>query len=41
MLAVADAVAASYVSPGEATDIAKVIDVFVRAYQTAELDESS
>jgi hypothetical protein len=37
--AVAEAVAAGHVTPGEAAEIAKVVDVYVRAYQTAELDD--
>jgi hypothetical protein len=39
MAAVAKAVATGHITPGEATEIAKVIDAYVRAYQTAELDE--
>ena len=39
MAAVTKAVATGNITPGEATEIAKVIDCFVRAYQTAELDE--
>jgi hypothetical protein len=37
--AVAQAVAAGHVTPSEAAEIAKVVDVYVRAYQTAELDD--
>jgi hypothetical protein len=36
--AVAEAVAAGHVTPSEAAEIGKVIDTYVRAYQTAELD---
>jgi hypothetical protein len=32
-------VATGHIGPGEATEIGKVIDAYVRAYQTAELDE--
>jgi hypothetical protein len=39
MAAVTEAVATGDISPGEATEIAKVIDAYVRAYQTAELDD--
>ena len=39
MAAVTKAVATGHVTPGEATEIAKVIDAYVRAYQTAELDD--
>ena len=37
--AIAQAVAAGHVTPSEAAEIAKVVDVYVRAYQTAELDD--
>jgi len=37
--AIAQAVAAGRVTPSEAAEIAKVVDVYVRAYQTAELNE--
>ena len=37
--AVAQAVAAGHLTPSEAAEIAKVVDVYVRAYQTAELNE--
>jgi hypothetical protein len=37
--AVVEAVAAGHVTPSEAAEIAKVVDVYVRAYQTAELDD--
>jgi hypothetical protein len=36
--AVAQAAAEGRLTPGEAGEFAKVIDVYVRAYQTAELD---
>jgi hypothetical protein len=39
MAAVAEAVAAGQATPGEAAEIAKVIDAYVRAYKTAELDD--
>jgi hypothetical protein len=35
--AVAQAVAAGHITPSEAAEIGKVIDTYVRAYQTAEL----
>jgi hypothetical protein len=37
--AIAQAVAAGHITPSEAAEIGKVIDVYVRAYQTAELDD--
>ena len=37
--AVAEAVAAGHITPSEAAEIGKVIDVYVRAYQTAELND--
>ena len=37
--AVAQAVAAGHLTPSEAAEIGKVIDVYVRAYQTAELND--
>jgi hypothetical protein len=37
--AIAQAVAAGHITPSEAAEIGKVVDVYVRAYQTAELDE--
>ena len=37
--AVAQAVAAGHITPSEAAEIAKVVDVYVRAYQTAELSD--
>jgi hypothetical protein len=37
--AVTKAVAAGHITPSEAAEIAKVIDAYVKAYQTAELDE--
>ena len=39
MAGVTKAVATGHVTPSEATEIAKVIDAYVNAYQTAELDE--
>ena len=39
MAAVTKAVAAGHITPSEAAEIAKVIDVYVKAYQTAELDD--
>jgi hypothetical protein len=39
MAAVTKAVATGHITPSEATEIAEVIDAYVRAYQTAELDE--
>jgi hypothetical protein len=32
-------VATGHIAPSEAAEIAKVIDAYVKAYQTAELDE--
>ena len=37
--AIAEAVAAGHVTPSEAAELAKVVDVYVRAYQTAELSD--
>src|SRR6516165_10454355 len=37
--AVAEAVAAGHVTPSEAAELGKVIDTYVRAYQTAELND--
>ena len=37
--AIAQAVAAGHVTPSEAAEIAKVVDVYVRAYQMAELND--
>ena len=37
--AIAQAVAKGDVTPSEAAKIAKVVDVYVRAYQTAELND--
>jgi hypothetical protein len=37
--AVAEAVAAGHITPSEAAEIGKVIDTYVRAYQTAELND--
>ena len=39
MAAVTKAVATGQVTPGEAAEIGRVIDAYVRAYQTAELHE--
>ncbi len=39
MAAVTKAVATGHLTPGEAAEVGKVIDCFVRAYQTAELDD--
>ena len=39
MAAVTKAVATGNITPSEATEIAKLIDSYVKAYQTAELDE--
>jgi hypothetical protein len=39
MAAVTNAVTAGHITPSEAAEIAKVIDAYVKAYQTAELDE--
>jgi hypothetical protein len=39
MAGVTKAVAAGHITPSEAAEIGKVIDAYVRAYQTAELDE--
>ena len=35
--AVAEAVAAGHITPSEAAEIGKVIEIYVKAYQTAEL----
>src|SRR6516164_5287400 len=37
--AVAEAVAAGHITPSEAAEIGKVIEVYVKAYQTAELND--
>jgi hypothetical protein len=37
--AVAQAVAAGHITPSEAAEIGKVIDTYMRAYQTAELND--
>jgi hypothetical protein len=37
--AIAQAVAAGHITPSEAAEFAKVVDVYVRAYQTAELND--
>jgi hypothetical protein len=39
MVAVAKAVAAGDITPNEASEFAKVIDTYVKAFHTAELDE--
>jgi len=39
MAAVTNAVSVGHITPGEAAELGKVIDSYVRAYQTAELDE--
>jgi hypothetical protein len=39
MAAVTNAVATGHITPSEATEIGKVIDAYVRAYQTAEPEE--
>jgi hypothetical protein len=39
MAAITQAVATGHITPGEATEIAKVIDAYVKAYCAAELDE--
>jgi Family of unknown function (DUF5681) len=39
MVAVATAVAAGDITPNEAAEIGKLIDIYVRSYETAELDE--
>jgi Family of unknown function (DUF5681) len=39
MGAVAEAVAAGLLTPGDAAEYAKVIDAYVKAYQTAELND--
>src|SRR6516162_2210231 len=37
--AVAEAVAAGHLTPSEAAELGKVIEIYVKAYQTAELDD--
>ena len=37
--AVAEAVAAGHITPSEAAEIGKVIEIYIRAYQVAELDD--
>ena len=37
--AIAQAVAAGHITPSEAAEIGKVVDVYVRAYQTADLSD--
>jgi hypothetical protein len=39
LTAVTKAVAGGHITPGEATEITKAIDAYVKAYQTAELDD--
>jgi hypothetical protein len=39
MASVTKAVAAGHITPNEAAEISRVIDAYVRAYQTAELDD--
>jgi hypothetical protein len=39
MAGVTAAVAAGHITPSEAAEIGKVIDIYVRTYRTAELDE--
>src|SRR6516165_6653772 len=39
--AVAEAVAAGQLTPSEAAELGKVIEIYVRAYQTAELNDRS
>ncbi len=39
MASIMKAVATGHITPSEAAEIGKVIDAYVRAYQTAELDE--
>ena len=38
MAAVAQAVATGHLTPGEAAEFAKVVDAYVKAYQTARVD---
>jgi hypothetical protein len=40
MAAVTNAVATGHITPSEAAELGKVIDSYVRAYQTAEMDEA-
>ena len=37
--AIAQAVAAGHITPSEAAEIGKVIEIYVKAYQTAELND--
>ena len=37
--AIAEAVAAGHVTPSEAAEFGKVIEIYIKAYQTAELDD--
>jgi hypothetical protein len=39
MAGITKAVAAGHITPGEASEIGKLIDTYVRAYQTAEQDD--
>jgi hypothetical protein len=39
--AIAQAVAAGHLTPSEAAELGKVIEIYVKAYQTAELDDRS
>ena len=39
MAAVPKAVAAGHITPSDEAEIGKVIDIYVRTYRTAELDE--
>ena len=39
MAAVTKAVATGHINPSQAAEIGKVIDAYVKAYQTAEVDE--
>jgi hypothetical protein len=37
--AIAQAVAAGHITPSEAAEIGKIIEIYIKAYQTAELDD--
>jgi hypothetical protein len=37
--AIAEAVAAGHITPSEAAEFGKVIEIYIKAYQTAELDD--
>ena len=39
MASIMKAVASGHITPNEAAEIGKVIDAYVRAYQTAEMNE--